>query len=787
MNFSDLERAIELRQQCAQAAITASADTKKRGRDEEAIYHQIQAESSFLLLNHTRTSSEHVNHRTGRWSNEEVAFVDDLVLAFDLGTLPLPHGIKLNEFLGDMLLCKSSRLTKKMKNAKLSTRSYTLGLLDSRNSQLCTTFASLQDQFLHSVASEPMQLELRFNMVKLWRTHFSNLCLQVGYESLDARLWLSSLEEMEARAADAEDYVRKARRRRMGLALRNDVGSTASSGVFIAGRPANETTPAEVSSNANIVPHHPPKNVSTVTDSTTPTFHAEVSDSSEQPDQDDMDMLADVFGTSIRPRSDSMDFSIGDDFDDYFHDQLAPQSNDAMEPLGDCGPFLDYVIQYMEKELSPFDHVDVWAPSYVNHKGIGVSQEGDSLRLYHAGHATRSDINSTLAFQLNEYGVYSTNFSFAPGVGLPGRVYNLGQASWENQVSEADPVYFERAGGAKIYGVKTALGIPLECATIGRMILGMYSSNDIKADPCLIERYAADIAKWTPKPKWKLVIDLGSGSSAVKASEDTSQTIARVTASVHFPPSVPQVLSERSMMNPLLSPASLGRNVTVNPSWRTVNSTPPIVPQPCPSTMSWQLLTSSPQNMISEDEEQCVATLLGQHIPMSSSISHGHGDESSLLPHFMSLRLLLLRSVDRRSTEEQDLLNILLRSFRCYSKDNHRSGAELAFLLAKDWMFLASSLTPITASPNPVMGTQTRLEQHSCHIFAAPNLSTHSRTGAPLQPHAPSTFGSLVSLGSLQSIDAIASLQHHAHSRHPQQGERRVSEDIFHANIVEES
>ena len=787
MSFSDLERAIELRQQCAQAAVTASADSKKRGRDEEAIYHQIQAESSFLLLNHTRTSSEHVNHRTGRWSNEEVAFVDALVLAFDLGTLPLPHGIKLNEFLGDMLLCKSSRLTKKMKNAKLSTRSYTLGLFDSRNSQVCTTLAPLQEQFLHSVTSEPMQLELRFNMVKMWRTHFSNLCLQVGYESLDARLWLSSLEEMEARAADAEDYVRKARRRRMGLALRNDVGSSASSGVFIAGRPANETTPAEVTSNANIALHHPPKTVSTITDTSSTTFHAEVSDSSEQPDQDDMDMLADVFGTSIRPRSDSMDFSIGDNFDDYFNDQLAPQCNDAMEPLGDCGPFLDYVIQYMEKEQSLFDHVDVWAPSYVNHKGVGASQEGDSLRLYHAGHATRSDINSTLAFQLNEYGAYSTNFSFAPGVGLPGRVYNSGQASWENQVSEADPVHFERAGGAKIYGVKTALGIPLECATIGRMILGMYSSNDIKADPVLIEKYTADIAKWTPKPKWKLVIDLGSGSNHGKAGEDTNQATAQVAASVPLPPLVSRFLPERPIVNPLLSPASLGGNASAHPSWRTVNCTPPTLPQPCPSTLPWQLLTSSPQNMISEGEEQCVATLLGQHMPMSGPISHGHGEESSLLPHFMSLRLLLLRSVDRRSTEEQDLLNILVKSFRCYSKDNHRSGAELAFLLAKDWMYLAASLTPITPSPNPIMGTQTRLEQHTCHIFAAPNLSTLSRTGAPLQPHAPSTFGSLVSLGSLQSVDATSSLQHHAHGHNPQRRERRISEDNFHANIVEES
>jgi hypothetical protein len=49
--------------------------------------------------------------------------------------------------------------------------------------------------------------------------HFSNLCLQIGYTYLDAREWVAGLEEMERLASSAEESLRKARRRRIGLAL----------------------------------------------------------------------------------------------------------------------------------------------------------------------------------------------------------------------------------------------------------------------------------------------------------------------------------------------------------------------------------------------------------------------------------------------------------------------------------------------------------------------------------------------------------------------------------------
>jgi hypothetical protein len=186
------------------------------------------------------TLSHREQSRTGRWTDEEIGFVDYLVNAFDHGDLPLPHGIKLNEFLGDILLCKSSRLTKKMKNAKLSVRSFELkSPLQHEVNPNCAILSSLQEKFLQSISTEASQLELKFNITKQWRTHFSNLCLQVGYENLDARDWIASLEELERRATIAEENIRKIRQKRMRQALKTDGGSSANPSVFIGGLSAS--------------------------------------------------------------------------------------------------------------------------------------------------------------------------------------------------------------------------------------------------------------------------------------------------------------------------------------------------------------------------------------------------------------------------------------------------------------------------------------------------------------------------------------------------------------------
>ena len=531
MGLDDLERAIELRTLAEQARTdatskNASAGVGKRSRDdfgEGDSFHHIQSDSAYLLLSHSKApgARDHQNDRTGRWSADEVAFVDQVALAFDQGSLPLPHGVKLNEFLGDMLLCKSSRLTKKMKNAKLSTRSFVLkNEIKCLTDEECSSLSALQEKFLKSVSSEPMQLELKFIITKLWRTHFSNLCLQVGYEMLDASEWLTSLEEMERRASDVEDLVRAVRRRRMGLALRQDVGPGSTDGVFIGGIPANRGAIApQVTFSSDIVAEMDSQVVQQTSNLK--------SDISDDPG-DFLENLELETGSLGRPRTLSEDFLTG------FEDLEDPMNmvSDAPPPpvneLGDCGPFLDKVIRYVERQNLPFEHADLWVASHVS-DGQNGDDTAESVRLFHAGHATRSDLDSLTSSQLNEYGVYSTNFSFAPGVGLPGRVYANGLPSWECRVDNADPARFERAGGAQVYGVKTAVGIPLEAVAVGRIVLALYSTRPIEENRQQLERFSAEFAKWIPEPRWKLVVELGEKNKRSdyqnKGESSLSQTV----------------------------------------------------------------------------------------------------------------------------------------------------------------------------------------------------------------------------------------------------------------------
>ena len=51
--------------------------------------------------------------RTGRWTTEEMALCDKLIAKFESGELPVSNGVKLNEFLGNMLKSKQSHLLRR--------------------------------------------------------------------------------------------------------------------------------------------------------------------------------------------------------------------------------------------------------------------------------------------------------------------------------------------------------------------------------------------------------------------------------------------------------------------------------------------------------------------------------------------------------------------------------------------------------------------------------------------------------------------------------------------------
>jgi len=690
MNFSDLDRAMDLRKQKRNAEQGSNNQgqsnpigDRKRCRDDDGSSMDVDVESSHLLLSHmnTRTSSfgkDQKNSRTGRWSSEEVAFADHLVSAFDQGYLPLPHGVKLNEFLGDMLLCKSSRLTKKMKNAKLSTRSFTLqNILRGTSNENYFSMSALQEHFLISVPSEAMQLELKFNITKMWRTHFSNLCIQVGYDLLDANDWLSSLEDMEKRAFDAEDVVRKARRRRMGLALRHDVGQTANTGVFFSGIPARDASvsPPALTTSCDAFPTSTTN--STYNQAILPRYHNEEAMKREtiesgnntvRVDNDTVDFLENVLDDAPSRLTRSLseeDLSIClQDFADPLTmvpsaEQKAASNNFA------CGPFVEKVIRYIEKHNLPFQYVDVWVPSYsVNEQSTateGNNKANEELRLYHAGYMTRTDIDTELSANLNEFGAYSTHFSFMAGKGLPGRVYTSGEPAWDDNINNADPHIFERVGGARVYGLRTAVGIPLTTPVVGRIVLSLYSTSRVPQDEEQLKCYCSDFDRWTPEPKWKLVIDLGEG----KSSQPESIELAKSTQG------------------------------------------------------------ASSNSKTEEELEQRIASLLGHQMPVDNSQTDG-----CMVQHYMSLRLLLLRSQDRRTNQESEMLDVIKKSFHGYSQHNKRNDAELASLLVKDWVFLYASNQPASSMSLPEVRAPTQ-QAYKSHVMHPPPVETKCRSGVP--------------------------------------------------------
>jgi hypothetical protein len=347
-----------------------------------------------------------------------------------------------------------------------------------------------------------------------------------------------------------------------------------------------------------------------------------------------------------------------------------------------CGPFLDAIMTVVETHNLPFEHVDVWVPSADPSSAFAGS--GDfkkSIRLYHAGCVTRHDLDPVMTQQLEEYGDYSTKFSFAVGSGLPGRVFQAGGHSWERRIDEADPKIFERAGGARVYGVKTGLGIGLDTNVIGRMVVALYSVLDLEEDCDVVQLCKKEFSKLSPEPKWTLVVEMGPSNHEVAPTqvlgrEKHSSTSATVVDHYHHST---QTVNFTESMHPPLSTATL----PCHPSQSRADSSTSHHSHGSGST------SLGPPN---EASVECqIAMLLGDHIPLGeqpATTSSTPGIPTPSVADFMSLRLLLLRSPERRSEEENELVEIIKRSYVGYSTDQRRTGKQVAWLLAADWSYL---------------------------------------------------------------------------------------------------
>ena len=768
MTIEMLDRAVEAKKK-ASAKISNLKSIDGIGVCDSFV-DEIQAESTYLLVTHSGTnmsSSTVTNNdsfRTGRWTDEEMEYVDFLIEAYDLGILPVPVGIRLNDFLCSLLLCKASRLTKKMKNARLSVRAYEVDSSRTAIELDTKTLSALQEKFLRSIVEDGGRLELRFNIEKTWRTSLSNLCVQVGSSMLNATAWIASLEEMDNRAALADENIRKARRRQMGLALKTDVG--ASDGVFFSGVPVQRSTRGETADDHGSIGSQ----------------SRDCTASHQSGDTRHISNMLDI-GEDYTGIKDSID-----DFAGIFNDLLydVPMTNMPANPRNECGSFLEQVLSYVSSKDMPFDHVDVWVPSYVSQTKSGI----DNLRLYHAGHVTRSDLDAGTYLQLYEYGEYSTKFSFAPGVGLPGRVYQSGHPSWERHIDEADPKIFERAGGAKVYGVKTGVGIPMDLnTTIGRMVVALYSKEDIEVNEQILNQLSHDLMRFCPNPKWKLVVEMGANTEESKNTSDRPDISEyhQGSSPVFEPRSNPfastsnsgisvkvdkkEEVSSSSRQLPDIIHYHHGENQAVAPSVSSssLNMLPPTkqrkvdIAQYHPAGTSPQIgpgghpvsskaigtervrsssLSSTHSDSLDgspREEEIRIAALLGDHMPGAEVPSTGEPTGSMShavvgLAHFMSLRLLLLRLPERRTDEENALLDIIKRSYHGFSRDANRSSKEVASLLVNDWQYLTSS-SDAKVSPRvgpPAVEPPVPSGVYQSYMLSAPPVTTQSSLGAPI-------------------------------------------------------
>lgn len=570
--------------------------------------------------------------RTGRWTDEELAFRDTIIGLFLEGSLPLSNGLKLNDFLSSILKSKQSRLTKKMKHAKLSTKYFRLKDGYLKDAAKAKEFSELEFNFVTCVSDPVERSEIQFHMQKEWREHLAERCTYLRIV-FDADKWLQSVDQMDRRVVLEKNRSRMHKRRMlMGKALETDVTDSIP-GVFISHE--NQTDDSLFA--------------------------------------DDGDGLKERLknADSNRENGDFGEFLMSMMEDKGSSNHGKKSESQASDPnFRYAAPFLAAVTSYMERNGIPFEHVDLWVPSYVPptldkelgsapqmaHMGSGAnlaamakgSDNNDSCRLCFAGSATlnvqvvdsSNSSTSSLAsleekqqdvlkavspltadeiFNFSLYGDYSEKFSFNVGCGLPGRVFKTGIAAWEQFVSNAPSHMFERRGGAMQFGVKTALGLPIESPNVGRIVLVMYSRHNREKDEDLVNRVVKDMRLFNPCPRWKLVVSV----SPPNGENQTSLSSA--------PP------SKLENVNGVVSPK--------------------------------------------ENQIKQLISLLGENMPSAN-------DSSSLLGQkvdtIMNLRLTLLRP--KRSPEEEQLVDTLLVLFESYMSAG-RSKEDTILLVTRDYDF----------------------------------------------------------------------------------------------------
>lgn len=93
--------------------------------------------------------------------------------------------------------------------------------------------------------------------------------------------------------------------------------------------------------------------------------------------------------------------------------------------------------------------------------------------------------------RLSEFRKASWQLTFAPGMGLPGRIWQSQQSEWIEDVSTAQPELFRRSEIAASVGLKAAFGVPIMADSEVLAVLVFYRETVLSCQPRLLELVSA--------------------------------------------------------------------------------------------------------------------------------------------------------------------------------------------------------------------------------------------------------------------------------------------------------
>jgi diguanylate cyclase (GGDEF)-like protein/PAS domain S-box-containing protein len=113
--------------------------------------------------------------------------------------------------------------------------------------------------------------------------------------------------------------------------------------------------------------------------------------------------------------------------------------------------------------------------------------DGNFLKFETGWHLDSETGDAALTAGLYDFKTYSESLTFAPGIGIPGRVWHSKTPEWQQDISDVPETIFSRTQAAHFVGIKTAIGIPITVNQDVLAVLVFFKCEAVAQDDFLIE------------------------------------------------------------------------------------------------------------------------------------------------------------------------------------------------------------------------------------------------------------------------------------------------------------